>query len=199
MDNSQSSITINNQLNEQDWLAINRTVINHTVGKKYRNTIGIIFALFILATAWFSYTWLEYHQTYEHYFSTHSSLPYFLKHMFWPIVFLAILVIFFIRIKTYPQSVTRMTLKNPDNSTYFSPATITFSDEGLYTEKEYVKGYYQWPAIVKVMDTPQYLILFVSAAHGHFIKKSNCSADELQFIMNLLHRHYTGKIITLAR
>lgn len=199
MDSSQSSVTINNQLNEQDWLAINRTVINHTVGKKYRNTIGIIFALFILATTWFSYTWLEYHQTYEHYFSTHSSLPYFLKHMFWPIVFLAILVIFFIRIKTYPQSVTRMTVKNPDNSMYLSPATITFSDEGLYTEKEYVKGYYQWPAIVKVMDTPQFLILFVSAAHGHFIKKSNCSADQLQFIMNLLHRHYTGKIITLAR
>jgi len=199
VDNSQSSITISNQLNQQDWLAINRTVINHSVGKKYRNTIGIIFALFILATAWFSYTWLEYHQTYERYFSTHSSLPYFLKHMFWPIVFLVILVIFVIRIKTYPQSVTRMTVKNPDNSAYLSPATITFSDEGLYTEKEYVKGYYQWPAIVKVMDTPQFLILFASAAHGHFIKKSNCSADELQFIMNLLHRHYTGKIITLAR
>ncbi|WP_162615270.1 YcxB family protein [Saezia sanguinis] len=197
MDNSQSSVTINNQLNKQDLLAINRTVINHTVGKKYRNIIGILFALFILTTAWFSYTWLEYHQTYESYFSTHSSLPYFLKHMFLPIVFLAVLVIFVIRIKTYHQSITRMALKNPDNSAFFNPSTTTFSDEGLYTEKEYVKGYYQWPAIVKVMDTPQFLLIFVSATQVHFIKKSNCSADELQFIMNLLHRHYTGKIITL--
>lgn len=193
--NNTTTVTISGQLNAQDWLDINRTVVKHAYGKQQCKVLLRLVGLFFLASAYFGYDWFQYYQTYAYYFEDHSSLPSFVKHMLVPLILLGVVIGSVIKIKKYPKTITKFALNNPENKAFLTPSTITFSDQGIVTEKQYTYGNVQWPAVVKVLNTPLFVMIFLSSTNGYFIKKTDCNEEELQTMLLLIQKHCEHKII----
>ncbi|MBV7460447.1 MULTISPECIES: YcxB family protein [unclassified Acidovorax] len=76
------------------------------------------------------------------------------------------------------------------NKTMFVEHTIEISDEGLLEETKFNKSIFYWPGIVKLLQRPGFIAVYISGHQAHVIpKRFFASKAEMDEFRRLLEHH----------
>lgn len=93
----------------------------------------------------------------------------------------ALLSVFGVRTNMMKQA--NKVAENPENSSIFSPVTLTVNESGIVVKDELKEAKYQWGSIIKKLESQNYYFLFINAIQAIIIPKRvfNSAEEKSEF------------------
>lgn len=196
-----NEVKFESALTKEDWLTFNK-IYHKIVNKKRRIIILSIGCLAISISVFYSIllilSVIKYHAFYAQQ-GYGNIFTYQRVEIINIVIYLALAVLLFYRYFKGIERTTKKMLNNPENQLFFNKKEITINSEQIQAITNLNEVKYTWLSVTKVIETKQFIAVFVSSSSCLLVNKNALSPEQIQDFQVLLQANFTGKVLQVEK
>ncbi|MDH6364867.1 hypothetical protein M2139_001809 [Enterococcus sp. PF1-24] len=188
-------------LTKADWIDFNQAYLKFT-NKRRRRIAAVLIGLLLITAVISLFSLVSYIIEYHEYFALHDYSEIFKYNsdgVFLPLVYLLVSAFAFYRFFIAPKKAVNKMVNHPENQQMFDKKRLVLDSEKILSESELTTQVYDWQMVVKVIESPDFIALFLSHSACLLFPKYQLELQQLTGLETLIADNFKDEIIYIEK